>query len=183
MAILNDSRLSRVHANRMPTLQQFKAPWGMRLRVTSALVTVMLVVLAVGYVVLAAPGASRVAAVYPLLVLVGTLLFMVRRYTITTDAILVQRWLWTTRLPLAGLQAVRFQPDVMSASRRKFGNIGVFSFTGWYSNKSLGLYRVFVTDLDRTVVLTYSDRCVVVSPDVPEDFVRALAPALKQKSL
>ncbi len=63
----------------------------------------------------------------------------------------------------------------MSKSLRTCGNGGFFSFTGFYRNKALGAYRAYVTDLHQTVVLRYSDRTVVVSPESPEEFARELA--------
>jgi hypothetical protein len=51
------------------------------------------------------------------------------------------------------------------------GNGGFYSITGFYWSKLLGLYRAFVTDMSRTVVLRYTRRTVVVSPASPEEFV------------
>jgi hypothetical protein len=81
---------------------------------------------------------------------------------------------WTTRLDRNGLKSAEFVPKAMNKSLRTCGNGGGFSFTGWYWSKSLGFHRAFVTDLNRTVVLRFGTRTVVVSPDDPEDFVRDL---------
>jgi hypothetical protein len=62
----------------------------------------------------------------------------------------------------------------MKGSLRTCGNGGVFSFTGWYWSQSLGFYRAFVMDLNRTVVLRFGRRTVVVSPDDPAGFVAEL---------
>jgi hypothetical protein len=110
-----------------------------------------------------------------LALLAGAALFTVRGYTILSDAILIQRLFWSTRLRLDGLQSVRFDPKAVRWSLRTCGNGGLFSFTGWYWNKRLGAYRGFVTDPKRVVVLKFSKRTVVVSPDSPEDFVRELS--------
>jgi hypothetical protein len=48
----------------------------------------------------------------------------------------------------------------------------VFSFTGLFRNRTLGMYRAFVTDPRRAVVLRLPRRTVVVSPADPEAFVR-----------
>jgi hypothetical protein len=79
-------------------------------------------------------------------------------------------------LPLAGLKSAEVMPRAMSGSLRICGNGGAFSFTGWFRNKPLGYYRAFVTDLNRTVVLRFEKRTVVVSPAEPEEFVRKLTP-------
>ena len=111
----------------------------------------------------------------PVIVLLACACFTVRGYALGTDAILVQRLFWATRLPRAGLQAARFEPDAMRSSIRTCGNGGLFSFSGFYRNQHLGPYRALVTDRSRTVVLQYADRTVVVSPESPEDFVRELS--------
>jgi hypothetical protein len=107
-------------------------------------------------------------------ILLACLPFMIRGYAITEDAILIRRLFWTTRLERSGLKSAEFIPKVMCKSLRTCGNGGAFSFTGWYWSKQLGSYRAFVTDLNRTVVLRFEKRTVVVSPDEPEDFVNEL---------
>jgi DNA-binding transcriptional regulator of glucitol operon len=106
----------------------------------------------------------------PLAIIVGSALFTIRGYTVTSDAVLVHRLFWATLLPLAGLQSAQFEPGAMRWSIRTFGNGGLFSFSGFFRNKALGAYRAFVTDPQRTVVLRYSTRTVVVSPEKPEEF-------------
>jgi hypothetical protein len=59
----------------------------------------------------------------------------------------------------------------MRGGFRLWGNGGLFSFTGWFRNSALGVYRSFVTDPHRTVVLRYSARRVVLSPSSPDEFV------------
>lgn len=106
--------------------------------------------------------------------LCGSALFTVRGYSVTPDAILIHRLLWTTRLSLAGLHSAQVEPDAMRRSLRLFGNGGLFSFTGFFRSKALGVYRAFVTDPHRTVVLHFPTRTVVLSPSAPEEFVHDL---------
>ena len=54
------------------------------------------------------------------------------------------------------------------------GNVGLYSFTGWYWSRGVGHYRALVTDPKRVVVLRFECRVVVVSSDRPEEFVRAI---------
>jgi hypothetical protein len=88
--------------------------------------------------------------------------------------VVVHRPLWNTRLPLIGLTEARFEPRAMHGSIRTFGNGGLFAFVGFYRNRTLGNYRAYVTDPARTVVLRFIDRTTVLSPDLPEEFVREL---------
>jgi hypothetical protein len=156
------------------TVKHFKAPWCASLIVVSTLLTVVCVGVTVGAQPWAARQGHSWLAWLPLALVVGCALFTIRGYTITSDAILVYRLFWATRLPRAGLQSARMDPKALRWSLRTCGNGGFFSITGWYWNKSLGAYRAFVTDPRRAVVLKFARRTLVVSPESPEDFVREL---------
>jgi hypothetical protein len=54
---------------------------------------------------------------------------------------------------------------------RLFGNGGFFCFAGWFRNSKLGVYRLFGTDAKLAVVLRFSDKTVVITPDDPQKFV------------
>jgi hypothetical protein len=148
----------------------YKAPWSTSLVVVTSAVTVLLLGITLGMAV-HGHGIIPWVGLLPLAILVGSVPFTIRGYTVTPDAILVQRLFWTTRLPLSGLESAKFEPGVMRGSIRTFGNGGLYSITGYFRNKALGAYRAFVTDPHQTVVLHYSGRTVVVSPSSPEKFV------------
>lgn len=155
----------------------YQAPWGKLLKWSSAGLVVLAIAMCGGMSLLYAkiPGWAGFLACWALpLVVLGCLPFLIRSYVIMEDAILIRRLFWTTRLERAGLKSAEVVPKAMSKSIRTCGNGGAFSFTGWYWSKSLGSYRAFVTDLNRTVVLRFGKRTVVVSPDEPEDFVNEL---------
>ena len=160
-------------------MKRYDAPWSTSLIVMSSLTTVLCLGISAGawweFAAKHQPGPLGWLALLPLVILFGTALFTIRGYTFTPDVILVHRLLWSTTLPRAGLESARVEPDAMRRSLRTFGNGGAFSFTGFYYNKRLGSYRAFVTDPDRAVVLRYATRRVVLSPDMPEDFVHDLA--------
>ena len=156
------------------TTHTYRAPWSRLLVGMSIVATVICAGTAASLAVFVpAPGIG--SAVW-LLVAIPPIsaLFIVRGYRITPDAILVLRPGWVSRLPRAALASASFEPGVMRRSLRLCGNGGFFSFTGFYWNRELGRHRVFVTDGQRTVVLRYANRTVVVSPDRPEEFVREL---------
>ncbi|HEY8961576.1 MAG TPA: PH domain-containing protein [Luteolibacter sp.] len=164
----------------MNVTKTYRAPWGTTLRVTSFVLIVLAVTIPAGLKLLPVtlPLLSAKLAIWGLpLVLLLALPFMIRGYAITPDAILIRRLFWTTRLERARFRSAEVMPRVMATSFRACGNGGGFSFTGWYWNKSLGPFRAFVTDLNRTVVLRFDKRIVVVSPDDPVDFVTELSRA------
>src|SRR5947207_11307518 len=149
-------------------MKKYTAPWSTSLVVVSAVASLI----CVGAAISVAWSGRPWLALLPLSIVCGGILFTIRGYTVSPDALLVHRLFWTTRLPLSGLHSAQVEPEAMRRSIRTFGNGGLFSFTGWFRNKALGAYRAFVTDPHRTVVLHFARRTVVVSPSAPEDFVR-----------
>lgn len=154
-------------------MSTFKAPWCKALWIVSAVATVILL----GVMALPVPGAFWVR-LFPLAILAGALPFVVRGYEIREDALLIRRLFWDTRIELAGLKAVRFDPAAMRGSLRTCGNGGLFSITGWYWNKRLGTYCAYATDPARVVVLMFDKRRIVVTPENPEAFVQELSAGL-----
>jgi hypothetical protein len=148
-------------------MKQYPAPWSRSLIVISTMATLICVAVAITLF-----WSGRIwPGLLPIAIVVVALLFTIRGYTVTPDAILVHRLLWTTRLRLAGLDSAVSKPDAMRRSIRAFGNGGLFSFSGSFRNTAFGAYRAFVTDPHRTVVLHFPTRTIIVSPSAPEDFV------------
>lgn len=165
-----------------PSLEaEFAAPVGRKVRMVTVFTAVLLafVVLAgIGFsfvrplpgVIPALPlGAALVAAAGTILV---AWLAQVCGYRLTRDELLVVRRNRHTRFPLAGLTEAIVVPDAMAWALKIAGNDGLVAITGSYWSKRLGRFRALVTDRQRTVVLRWTDRCLVVSPDRPEEFVR-----------
>ena len=154
---------------------KFNAPWGKSLKVITGLsATILVGILVLG--IFTGPHGSLLwilgMVVMPLSMIFIASLFSIRGYMLTTDTILVQRLFWNSRIALSGLQSSEVDADAMSNSIRTCGNGGMFCFAGAFNNTRLGSYRAFATDPKRAVVLRFSDRTVVVTPDRPDDFVR-----------
>jgi transcriptional regulator with XRE-family HTH domain len=145
---------------------QFSAPMGRSVK-TITLVS-CLVLLVVGFL----PWWPLTAFLYA--VFVACLLFSVTGYELEKGTLVVQRIFWKTRVPLSG-GAARVAPGAMKGSLRLFGCGGLFSFTGLFTSRALGRYRAWVSDTQRTVVIETGGRTLVVSPDMPEQFVEAYA--------
>jgi hypothetical protein len=150
-------------------MKYYRAPWGTSLITTSTVVTV----LGIAFALLFLPaGIYSLFFIIPLLTMLFVFaLFTIRGYTITKNAILVHRLLWKTSLPLTGLRKIEFKPDAMRLRDRRAGNGGLYSFSGYFANDSLGYFRVFVTDLHRTIALHYQSEIILVSPDKSDEFV------------
>lgn len=156
------------------------APWSIGLKLTSTLGTI--IVVAVGFAAYRAiptpAGFTHlfglgVALVLPN-ILVASLVFMVTGYTVAESELYVERLLWSTRISLAGLSRVWFEPAACKGSIRVFGNGGLFSFTGLYRSRALGRYRLFATNISQSVVLVLPQRVVLVTPAAPQAFIEHL---------
>jgi hypothetical protein len=154
---------------------EFRAPWGRGLKLATVL-TVSILLLIPATAILARPAAGALwwylMVGLPLLIVLGSLPFMVRGYVLTEHTLEILRFGWTTTLPLAGLEKASGNAELLSGSLRVFGNGGLFSITGWYWNRRLGFYRAYATDLSRAVFLKYRDRRpVLVTPHDTQHFL------------
>lgn len=156
---------------------QFGAPWGRGVKFATGVVVVLVVGLAFVLPLTVSRKEIWPAFLGPgigVVVLGITALFCVRGYTIRHRELWIQRSFWQTRLPLKDLERAHADPEAMKGTIRSCGNGGFLAYTGWFRSRKLGNYRAFVTDPARCVVLEFTKRKVLVSPDDPAAFVRAL---------
>ncbi len=162
----------------MTSTPVFKAPWSTGLKVVSLGVGLTLSGGLLASLVLPARpllgGFQWFALVLALVVLVGCALFTIRGYSLSHDRLLVQRLMWSTRIPLSSLVGAWPDSSAMARSIRLLGNAGVFSVTGVFFNRKLGRYHALVTDPARAVVLELPTRKIVVTPDSPSRFLKEL---------
>ncbi len=170
----------------MDPVRSFSAPCS-RLLVIMTLIgcTVLLGVPAMMLSVMPHDDIPRIAIIAMILffpLLLGVMvLFSIRSFDVMQDGILVRRPLWANRLGYDDLRSVRVDEDAMKGSIRLMGNGGLFAFSGRYRSRKLGVFTVFATDMKLSVILRYSDRTVVVTPESPEEFadlVRQFSSAL-----
>jgi hypothetical protein len=166
-------------------MKRFKAPWSTTLHIISWCSVVLFITLSASAAFILhsrqADAYVVLAIIVPVVVLAGCALYTVRGYTLTADALLVQRLYWDTRIDLAGLQSATVDPKALSWALRKWGNGGLFSFTGYFWTRQIGSFRAFVTNGRHCVVLRYPDRTIVISPDYPAGFVEAVTPGKRQR--
>jgi hypothetical protein len=156
---------------------QFEAPWGLHLKI----MTICGSLVCVGIpLYLTASNHQEMGSVMfglmqsPILLWLVCLLLSVRGYSITADHILIHRLIWVTRIPLEDLQSFDFDQSALRQSIRYFGNGGIFAICGLYRHRRLGIFRAFVTDTGRSVMLRFRSRAIIVSPDDPHRFVKVL---------
>jgi hypothetical protein len=157
--------------------RDFGAPWGWQLKATTILAVIFVVATAIIVPFVLPRKMLWVAFVSPCVCLATlgiSALFCVRGYAVRYGELWIQRSFWQTQFSLDDLERAYADNQAMNGITRKAGISGFMGHIGWFRNKRLGGYRAFVTDPARCVVLEFSKRKVVVSPDNPEAFVRAL---------
>jgi hypothetical protein len=163
---------------------EFKAPWSSLLRTVSIVMGAVLVALTLASLFAwysTREHATLVGVIVPVLVLIIATLLTVKGYALTEDAIVVRRLGWTTRLPWQDLVSVTGDNEAMRGSVKLFGSAGFMSYTGYFWNRRIGRYRAFVNDPSRSVVLSYKNRKIVISPDDPQRFIVRARTMLKNR--
>ena len=161
----------------------FAAPTGRRVRLVTTISGVIFgILLLVGLAIVLADPDAPVRRLFPGLVLVVVPLVGVTAagfsqilgYRLTADELWVFRRHRHNRFALAKLTEAAVDPEAMAWSLKIFGNDGLGAITGRFRNRHLGVYQALVTDRQRAVVLRWPGRCLVVSPDRPEEFAREI---------
>jgi uncharacterized membrane protein YdbT with pleckstrin-like domain len=102
------------HVNLNTHMKSYKASWSTSLVVVSSLASLISIGIAIHLV-----WRGRAwEALVPLSIIFGALVFTIRGYTVTPDAILIHRLFWATRLPLYNLQSAEVAPDIMRSGIR-----------------------------------------------------------------
>lgn len=147
----------------------YDAPWSRSLTLLSALMAVIVVGAYLSGALIAAGIVLAIVALAGVLAVLG--------YAVEPGVVVVRRLGWETRLDLRDLDSVTADPDAMRHAWRTFGIGGPFAFVGRYRSKRAGAFSAYATDPDRSVVLRWPDRTIVVTPDDPESFVTAVEAA------
>lgn len=157
----------------------YAAPWGVRTRrMTLFSVSIILIfpLFAWWQTPASEPLSLRIVLLLiPVVLLGGTYLFSVRSYSLTEQAVLINRLIGPVRLPTAEIEAIEKMPYATDLSIRVMGNGGMFGFNGRFRNNILGPYRAHVTDPANCVVLRLKNKNpIVISPENPGRFVAAV---------
>lgn len=152
----------------------FRAPWGRDVIIVTGLGTLVLGLPMLRLLWL--PGSTIAMLILASVPAIAALL-CVRGYEVRPGVLLIKRLLWDTAWPIDSGARATVRPEAMKGSWRVWGNDGMFAITGRFSGSGLGRYRAFVTDPARTVILETRHGTIVVSPDRPDDFARAIGQA------
>lgn len=151
------------------------APWGARVRWITLGVLILLGGMALLPIFLRLPWQLQVfiGGLNGVLVAV-TSLFCVRGYELDGHTLHVIRPFWITTVSLEGLNSVEIDPNAFQGSFKTVGNDGLFAIHGRFRSRRLGRFRAFATDPAKAVVLRFEQDLVVVTPDYPLSFERAV---------
>ena len=160
----------------------YSAPIGVRVRVVTALVFVIIVAIGLMPIFLrtisARSSPDQVAWLGPAIalpiVVAVLLLAIVREYRLVGSELHIVRLGRVNRYPLAGLVQAEANRDAMSHAWKKWGNDGLGAITGRFRSKQLGSFEALLTDAQHAVVLQWAERTLVVSPDREAHFVQSV---------
>lgn len=161
-----------------PSGIDFRAPLSPRVRATSVLGTVVLLletILMLGLARFAPRPAATIflAVALSLIALLAALwLFAIRGYRIEPGALVVERPLWASTHSLAGLRGAARDEAALRFTWQGFGNNGFFALNGWRKIEPYGWCRVLATGTEHPVVLSTEAATYVVTPDRPDEFVQ-----------
>lgn len=149
---------------------QYAAPWSTKVKATTVAVVGLLIAVAI-----------IVSDIYASLTVLGILVlcrvYSVRGYSVAKGQLRVHRMGWAKRFDLATLEGASYTPGAMTGSIRTWGIGGVFGYIGNFRSATLGPYKAYATDPERTVVLRFAEQTVVVTPKRPAEFVEAVRAA------
>ncbi len=162
------------------SLQTFSAPLGRSILTITAVSLIFLIAVGTLQIFL---GFQRVGSQRTILLCVGgyllllvcaSLLLKVQGYNVTKDHLVVKWGAWTKKFPLASIMKVQVKPYALRGSIRLMANGGVWSYLGRFSSNELGRFSSYVSDPEKTVIISLADNTIVVSPQDPTGFVAAL---------
>ena len=159
----------------------FTAPWDNTVKgLTCGVIALLAVIYAVVYVAMRRAGAEEIGWVSYLvlgvfvLIVAGAYAFAPRGFRIVGGEVHIVRPLGPIRIPLREVQEVRrLDRSEIGGAIRTMGSGGLFGFYGFFRNKRLGNFRMYVTDRSRLVLLR-ANGTFVLSPDRPDVFVETV---------
>ncbi len=146
--------------------QHFGAPWGLKLKLVTALLGLLFLIVMIQEGSAAAAGLLVIALV--------AAAFGVRGYSVGEGRLTIHRLGWSTTHDLSRLRAADVLASGLPASMRMFGIGGLFSFVGSFRHPDVGWYKAYATDGTKSVLLDLGDEKILVTPDSPRDFAAAV---------
>lgn len=162
------------------TTQEYAAPWGRRIWLITGSVCLLglTIALAMPLSLPVRDSGERwllwLCSALVLLTIGGSSLWMIRRFELTDEALVVRRSFWSNRIPLAKIESAEVDARACERAWKTMGNDGLFAMHGRFRSKRLGKFQAYVTDPANAVVLKVPGDTIVISPEHPHQFVNEL---------
>lgn len=144
----------------------FRATYSLNLKITTA------VILAILFLAGALGGTTGLlisGALIP-----ASLLLVITGFSVQRGNLVVHSLVWSKSFVLCELVDIRVEPGITLGSMRTFGSGGLFASIGYFTNQALGNYLGYMTDPQNAVVVEFTNRLVVVTPEDPQGLQEAV---------
>jgi len=108
-----------------------------------------------------------------LLLFFGSAAFRIRSYEITPANLVINFGLGRKLFPWSGLQDARIVEKPFAGGRRELGIGGLWCMYGLFSSPACGKFSAYAGSTASGVLLTWSDKKVLVTPDNPSLFLQS----------
>lgn len=105
---------------------------------------------------------------------VNQLLHSVWGYRIEGNQLLVRRLWWTSRVDLSDVEATSLEPSLVKKSRFAFSLRHALRWVGPMRHPKYGRYQSYCVNRANVVVMAKKSSVVAVSPEDPDEFVKAV---------
>jgi hypothetical protein len=109
--------------------------------------------------------------------LLGSTTFRIKSYQIESGNLVIHFGMGKKLFPLNRLTEARIEQNPFSGARRVMGIGGLWCMYGSFSSERLGDFTAYASGTSQGVLLTWPDKKVLVTPDEPERFIKALQTA------
>lgn len=160
--------------------KHYPAPWGRRVWLITVAVSLLglTIALAMPLSLPVKDSGERwlvwLSSALVLLIVGGTSLWMIRRFELTDDTLVIRRSFWTNQIPLAMIEYAEMDNRACEGAWKTIGNDGLFAMHGRFRSKRLGKFQAYVTNPVNAVVLKVPGDTIVISPENPRQFVNEL---------
>ena len=164
------------------TATRFRAPWSPLLTLITGFTLALFMVLFIALPLILLVDGGHQALLPVSMVWVVTIGFFIwafrtqfiRNYVLSENRLIVERFGSDTKFALGSLETVWEDPTAMNGIY-VMTNGGLFAFSGKNCrNKKLGVFEAYATHKKRSVVLRFPNHILVVTPEDPTAFVKAV---------
>ena len=169
--------------------KKFSVSWDRGMWILNLLIFAVNAGLVVMFLVIASRGSQEKVAMTAAAMLVIVVTFLPAvwapiKYIVTDNEIIIKRIGPDVKIPFTDISAVNRMPysQVFKGAIRTCGNGGLFAIYGNFKSPSMDKFRAYMTRRDKLVVISTSDKPIVLTPDALQEFINAVNLALEKRS-